>query len=84
MLASCTGPDPGVWERILANLVRDKKNFYLMLDSTIVRAHQQAAAGRKRGAPKTQSWRRSKAWARLQSSHPDGTGNSRAVTRREI
>ena len=43
----------GVWERIFADLVRDKKNFYLMLDSTIVRAHQQAAAGRKKGARKT-------------------------------
>jgi transposase len=39
----------GVWERIFADLVRDKKNFYRMLDSTIVRAHQQAAAGRKKG-----------------------------------
>ena len=46
----------GVWERIFADLVRDKKNFYLMLDSTIVRAHQQAAAGRKKGAPKTRLW----------------------------
>ncbi len=27
----------------------DKKNQYLMIDSTIVRAHQQAAAARKRG-----------------------------------
>ena len=39
----------GMWERIFADLVRDKKSFYLMLDSTIVRAHQQAAAGRKKG-----------------------------------
>jgi len=29
--------------------VRDKKNQYLMVDSTIVRAHQQAATGRKKG-----------------------------------
>ena len=36
-------------------LVRDKKNQYLMLDSTIVRAHQQAATGRKKGAP-TRLW----------------------------
>ena len=46
----------GVWERIFADLVRDKKNFYRMLDSTIVRAHQQAAAGRKKGAPKIRLW----------------------------
>ena len=31
----------GVWERIFHELVRDKKSQYLMLDSTIVRAHQQ-------------------------------------------
>ncbi len=30
----------GVWEGIFADLVADKKNFCLMLDSTIVRAHQ--------------------------------------------
>jgi putative transposase len=36
-------------------MVRDKKNQYLMLDSTIVRAHQQAATGRKKGA-RTRLW----------------------------
>jgi putative transposase len=36
-------------------LARDKKNQYLMLDSTIVRAHQQAATGRKKGA-RTRLW----------------------------
>ena len=45
-----------VWERIFADLVADKKNQYLMIDSTIVRAHQQAAAGRKKGALKTRLW----------------------------
>jgi putative transposase len=39
----------GVWERIFAALVADRKNQYLMIDSTIVRARQQAAAGRKKG-----------------------------------
>ena len=39
----------GVWERIFEDLIRDKKNLYLMIDSTIVRAHQQAATGRKKG-----------------------------------
>jgi putative transposase len=45
----------GVWERVFHELVRDKKNQYLMLDSTIVRAHQQAATGRKKGA-RTRLW----------------------------
>ena len=39
----------GVWERIFHELVRDKKNQYLMIDSTLVRAHQQAATGPKKG-----------------------------------
>ena len=46
----------GVWERIFADLVADSKNQYLMIDSTIVRAHQQAATGRKKGAPKIRLW----------------------------
>ncbi len=37
-----------MWERIFADLVADKKNLYLMLDSTIVQVHQQAAAARKK------------------------------------
>ncbi len=45
----------GVWERGFPELVHDRKNQYLMLDSTIVRAHQQAATGRKKGAP-TRLW----------------------------
>jgi transposase len=45
----------GVWEKIFHELVRDRKNQYLMIDSTIVRAHQQAATGRKKGA-RTRLW----------------------------
>ena len=45
----------GVWEMVFHELVRDRKNQYLMIDSTIVRAHQQAATGRKKGA-KTRLW----------------------------
>jgi putative transposase len=45
----------GVWERICAELVKDRKHQYLMIDSTIVRAHQQAATGRKKRA-KTRLW----------------------------
>jgi transposase len=44
----------GVWERIFAVLSRDRDNEYLMIDSTIVRAHQQAATGK--GGPKTRLW----------------------------
>ena len=45
----------GVWDRIFVALVRDRKSLYLMIDSTIVRAHQQAATGRKKGA-RTRLW----------------------------
>ena len=45
----------GVWERGFAALVQDRQNQYLMLDTTIVKAHQQAATGRKKGAP-TRLW----------------------------
>ena len=47
--------EAGVWDRLFDDLVADRKNPYLMLDSTIVRAHQQAATGRKKGA-KTRLW----------------------------
>ena len=36
----------GVWERVFEALIRDRDNQYLMLDTTLVRAHQQAATGR--------------------------------------
>ena len=45
----------GVWEKVFQQLVGDRKNQYLMIDSTIVRAHQQAATGRKKGA-RTRLW----------------------------
>jgi putative transposase len=41
--------EAGVWDPLFEDLVADRKNPYLMLDSTIVRAHQQAATGRKKG-----------------------------------
>jgi transposase len=37
----------GVWEKIFARLIRDPDNDYVMIDSTLVKAHQQAAAGKK-------------------------------------
>src|ERR1700740_2381829 len=44
----------GVWEKVFASLVGDPDNRYLMLDSTLVRVHQQAAGGK--GGPKTRLW----------------------------
>jgi len=43
-----------VWERVFDDLARDRDNQYLMLDSTLVRAHQQAAAGK--GGPRIRLW----------------------------
>src|SRR4051794_18178571 len=40
----------GVWERIFRTLTQDTQHEYLMIDSTLVRAHQPAATGRKKGA----------------------------------
>ena len=45
----------GVWDKVFRDLAADRRNLYLMIDSTIVRAHQQAATGRKKGAP-TRLW----------------------------
>jgi len=44
----------GVWERVFASLIKDRDNQYLMLDSTLVRAHQQAATGK--GGPAIRLW----------------------------
>ena len=44
----------GVWERLFAALIKDRNNNYLMLDTTLVRAHQQAATGK--GARVARLW----------------------------
>ena len=44
----------GVWERVFASLTGDPDNQYLMLDTTLVRAHQQAATGK--GGTKIRLW----------------------------
>jgi len=44
----------GVWERVFAALTQDRDSRYLMLDSTIVRAHQQADTGK--GGPRIRRW----------------------------
>ncbi|WP_414471476.1 IS5 family transposase [Microvirga sp. M2] len=48
----------GVWEQVFAELIKDRDNHYLMLDTTLVRVHQQAAAGK--GGPATQALGRSR------------------------
>lgn len=44
----------GVWERIFADLIEDPDNDYVMLDTTLIRAHQQAAGGK--GGRATRLW----------------------------
>ena len=44
----------GVWERVFGVLTGERDNRYLMIDSTIVRAHQQAANGK--GGPRIRRW----------------------------
>ena len=44
----------GLWERIFRVLLEDSDNRYVMIDSTIVRAHQQAAGGK--GGARIRLW----------------------------
>ena len=44
----------GIWEEIFAVLVKDRKNEYLSIDSTIVKAHQMAINGK--GGVGTRLW----------------------------
>lgn len=44
----------GVWEKVFAALLKDPKNDYLILDTTLVKAHQQAATGK--GGLATRLW----------------------------
>ena len=44
----------GVWDKIFAMLVKDRGNDYVLIDSTIVRAHQQSVTGS--GGKKTRLW----------------------------
>ena len=44
----------GLWERVFESLTADPRNEYLMLDTTLVRAHQQAATGK--GGPGIRLW----------------------------
>jgi transposase len=38
----------GVWEKIFKSLIKDRDNEYLMIDSTLVKAHQQSATLKKK------------------------------------
>ena len=44
----------GIWEGIFKVLLADSKNTCVMIDSTIVRAHQQAVCGK--GGARTRLW----------------------------
>ena len=44
----------GIWEKIFQVLLDDPDNRYVMIDSTIVRAHQQAVCGK--GGAKVRLW----------------------------
>jgi putative transposase len=44
----------GVWEKVFDSLLKDRDNEYLMIDSTLVKAHQQAATGK--GGVATRLW----------------------------
>ena len=44
----------GIRERVLQSLIQDRSNEYLMIDSSIVRAHAQAATGK--GEQRTRLW----------------------------
>lgn len=44
----------GVWARVFEALTADRDNQYLMIDGTIVRAHQQVATGK--GEPRIRRW----------------------------
>lgn len=46
--------EKGVWERVFTNLIDDPDNAYVMLDTTLIRAHQQAAGGK--GGRATRLW----------------------------
>ena len=42
--------EAGVWEKVFPALLKDPSNDYVMLDASLVKAHQQAATGKKGGA----------------------------------
>ena len=70
--------DRGVWERMHEHFIEEPDMEYLIIDSTVVRAHQCAAgAPEKRGA--TVSGARKKSW-RVQHQDPRERGRARQPT----
>lgn len=65
----------GVWERVSDTLATDRDNQYLMIDSTIGRAHLQAAKGkgerriRRRGVPEVDGPPKSTCWRTRSAAH---------------
>ncbi len=39
----------GIWQKLFAHLSQEANNEYAMIDSTVVRAHRNAAGARKKG-----------------------------------
>ncbi len=50
----------GVWRRVFETLASDADNEYVMIDSTIVRAHQHSAGAKKKGPEQCQAIGRSR------------------------
>jgi transposase len=74
----------GVWDRVFEALIDDVDNEYLMLDTTLVRAHQQAATGKGGPEPGSGAFPRridnqdphARRWAGTASAlHPNGRPN---------
>ncbi len=44
----CRWSEKGIWEKVFKYLSKDRDNEYLMIDSTIIKAHSQAATYKKK------------------------------------
>ena len=47
----------GVWDRVFSMLTKDKDKEYLMMDSTVIKAHSQASTYKKKSRIRKVSWR---------------------------
>jgi len=72
------GAKAGVWERVFESLTRDRDTASLMLDSTIVRAHQQAATGKGGPEPSSGAFQR-----RTDTQNPHRLRHSRSSAPRD-
>src|SRR3954462_1714910 len=74
----CRWAKTGVWERIFRHLAGEADNEYVMIDSTVVRAHQHSAgapkkaagATRRSGAAAAARARRSTPWSTRSATRP--------------